>query len=352
MFNRSGNVNCSHMFRDDNPPSWMNVFWQCMSLVLVGESVLTVYVIRRCPKMRQKTSTKLVTNLAVSGGLCGCLVFILTITRLMHRLREATVWCIIILPRYLHIVSVLCLSCLALDRYLAICWPLRYNDLLTDSRCKVLVLGCWAVPVLTFIVLLPSTKFSCFHPSPFLTGYLTVFTVASLAVVLMYVLMAREFRRRRHEMEHANKTMEEDNRRIRVKTAIDVLIIVFLKLLLAVPDVIVNLLRVVQVIEWDYTYVFAPLLMLLHEMICLPLISWRNADFRAALYSSCRTFRKTCCPRHAAKAPSDSDSSKNIKLVTRDSQISNNVSQVTQASELSKDIFQTAQESHLSDTIS
>ncbi|KAK8747671.1 hypothetical protein OTU49_016527 [Cherax quadricarinatus] len=315
MFNHSSNNNtCNIYFIDDDAPEWLCWVRLLMSLVLVAESVLTVYVISSSVKMRKKSSTILVTNLALSGGLCGALVALFTLVKLTYLPEPHSLpqhFCIIIIPRYFHIVSVLCLSCLALDRYLAICWPLHYHSLMTDNQCKALGMSCWILPVLALIILILRAAFiHCFSAFPFLTTYIIAFSIALSIVVFMYALMAREFRLNRHQGPHVNKAMEEDNRRLREKTARDVLVMVFLNLLLALPDVIVKLVWVITKRTPNLSYHISPLLLFLHELVCLPLLAWRNADFRHALNSCCCASRKNASERGASQVTLDSQLSK------------------------------------------
>ncbi|XP_042229004.1 growth hormone secretagogue receptor type 1-like [Homarus americanus] len=279
-------------------PLWNSLIQMTLSLILVAESGITIYVNCRSLKLREKTSTKLVTSLAVSSGLSGFLVFILMVVKLIpmapkKSINEYLLELLIIAPRTLHLISVLFLCCLTLDRYLAICWPLRYHDLMTESRCRLLVMGCWLLTLMVVCVLnvcvflLSKCKNSLDNLFFFITFYLLTFTLAIIAIMGMYFLIAREFWRKRHQTSEVTKAMQDDIKRLREKTTRDVLVIVLLNLIFASPDVILKLLWLVSKDMRKILNEITPLLLHIHLLFFLPLFAWRNADFNAALLTCC-----------------------------------------------------------------
>ncbi|XP_054826902.1 motilin receptor [Eublepharis macularius] len=126
----------------------------CLALLVLGVAgnVLTVLVMGRCRELRNTTSLYL-GSLAVSDLLLLLLVLPLDLYRLWrsrpwvlgtvlcsmwHWSGEACAYC-----------SVLHLTALTAERYLAICFPLRAKVLVTRCRVKALLVVLWAVALLS-----------------------------------------------------------------------------------------------------------------------------------------------------------------------------------------------------------
>lgn len=126
----------------------------CLALLVLGVAgnVLTVVVMGRCRELRNTTSLYL-GSLAVSDLVLLLLGLPLDLYRLWrsrpwvlgwvmcsvwHCLGEACAYC-----------SVLHLTALTAERYLAICFPLRAKVWVTRRRVKVLLVALWAVALLS-----------------------------------------------------------------------------------------------------------------------------------------------------------------------------------------------------------
>ncbi|XP_068246431.1 adenosine receptor A1-like [Palaemon carinicauda] len=319
--------------------------------ILIFESIVTILINARNPDLKKRYSTTFVNNLAVSGSFVGLTSFVVTIF-VIDSFKNAAVSCNLeILPfywtlTYFHMVSVTSLLCLSLDRYLAICWPLRYRELLTSTRCSYLAAACWIlsllcllVPTLARYILLVvfqdgskegyrqvySSSYSSSPPdaytimkSPVAQDCLNrenrtsremvlwlrcrrTFTVSfgvsyffSLFLILcMYGLVMREFCLLKHRT-HATTSMKEEDQRARMKSTRDLILVATLYLTLSLPHVILK----VTTIEWtpvDYlkkTHQVTIFLAVIHQILFLPLYAWRFPEFRKELYS--KKFWKSC----------------------------------------------------------
>lgn len=228
------------MHRQENiPDKWSLSFLLLISAVLVGESVLTIYINTTCRSVRRLPFTKLVSNLAVSGGVMGlsmgcyslyALVTIITQTVDPYVIGNLRHGLFTVLPLILHVVSVLGLCCLTLDRYVAICHPLRYRYILTPLRYRGMVAASWCVPVLVLATGVTFSELYC-EERYAVIPYLVLFLSASFIVMVMYFRLALEFRGCGSEL--PNDILE----RTRYKTSRDVLVIIVLNITLSIPHV-------------------------------------------------------------------------------------------------------------------
>lgn len=206
------------------------------SLVLLAECCITI-IINRTKKFRGKVSTIMVTTIAVSklfvavshGTFC---VFYVTYDPCTIHARLVYVG--MILPRILHLVSVCSLCSLTLDRYVAICWPLRYHNIVTSSRVRTLTIASWCIPALILILHQITTQLEIkAHVSISSVAYLFFLWPLTLAILVMYCLLAKEFRGKTTEMTE----MKEEDDRVRYRTTRDVVVVVVINLVLSFPYV-------------------------------------------------------------------------------------------------------------------
>lgn len=235
-----GNITCTDNcflfgLLKERPLDILVVIRLLLSLLLFACSCLTILVTRRSTRLKERQSATFVTNLAVTGGLIGFLVFVFSTAHQIHRMsRRSIALTLVLVPRILHAVTTLTLTCLTLDRYLALCWPLRYPALLTDARCLQLVLGSWLLPALVVgtACIFGKGLTPCPDVRPYLITYLLLFTSAIAAVMWMYTLIAREFRR-----PIGGAVGGEEMALARRRTARELMVVVMVNLLLATPDV-------------------------------------------------------------------------------------------------------------------
>lgn len=318
--------------------------------ILIFESVVTILINGSSPELKKRCSRIFVNNLAISGAFIGVVSFVMTFF-VIGSFRDIAVSCNLeILPfywtlTYLHMVSVTSLLCLSFDRYLAICWPLRYHEFLTTARCRNMVVACWVlslacllVPTLSRYISLVafqnksdslrqvsnSPSFSSSDASRIMKSsaatdcqtrgnrtsremelWLTcrrAFTVSfgvsyffSLFLILcMYALVMREFCLLNRRVHATTTSMEKEDQRARIKSTRDLILVATLYLTLSLPHVILKL----TTIEWtpvDYlknTHQVTIFLTVIHQILFLPLYAWRFSEFRKNLCS--KRFWRSC----------------------------------------------------------
>ncbi|KAK8385537.1 hypothetical protein O3P69_016371 [Scylla paramamosain] len=262
-----------------------------LSLMLGVFSGITVLVTRRTATLMERPSATLITNLGVTGALIGGIVFVVTMLNLvMYLSLKAIVVLGIVLPRTLHIAISLTLTCLTLDRYLALCRPLRYHALLTDSRCFVLVVLSWLIPItiLGVACIYGRTFKPCTDIRPFLVIYLVMFNSAIATMVVMYFLIAREFRR---PLE--GSVFREEMVAVRRRTAKELMVVVLLNLLLATPDVAMQIFLLNCPETLPEMYYVVPQLLLVHLLCFYPLYAWKNLDFRKGMLETFTSYKNS-----------------------------------------------------------
>lgn len=98
----------------------------------------------------QTCTNAFIVSLATADFLVGALVMPFSLVRSVDRWRFGERFCTahFLLDVVLCTASILNLSCVALDRYLAVCDPLRYAARMSPKRVAKLLLASWFLPVL------------------------------------------------------------------------------------------------------------------------------------------------------------------------------------------------------------
>lgn len=208
--------------------------------VLLAESCITI-IINRTKKLRGKSSTILVTSIAVSKLLIAVLYGTYSVLYTLYHdscidkhTEKVLVYVGLILPRIFHLVSVFSLCSVTLDRYVAICWPLHYHNILTPFRVKALTIASWCFPALVFMVHRVmrhlNLKYDISIPGVI---YVVLFWPPTLAILVMYCLLAKEFRGKTA----GRMEMKEEDDRVRYRTTRDVIVVVMINIVLCFPHV-------------------------------------------------------------------------------------------------------------------
>ncbi|XP_042867150.1 olfactory receptor 4K2-like isoform X2 [Penaeus japonicus] len=272
---------------------WLNVYAMnffisltfLMAFVLLLESLVTIAVNVRNQALRDMNCAQVIISMAVCS--IGIALFISTwmIVKMTTSGKYSWWRCVTfkITVRMLHTVTVFNLCCLSLDRYLFICWPLHYHQLLTPRRCNLLVAACWlaaasllGLPTLLRLDFCPRRGNKYMVSEVFMITYISAYGVSAAVVVILYLLVARE-------VSVALVGARADLERARRKTRQSIFTVVFIQLVLSAPDMVIQLM---SLSDSDYTIRAAnlsPILLLFAQLLFLPVYAWKNTYYRAAI---------------------------------------------------------------------
>ncbi|KAK7077485.1 hypothetical protein SK128_028054 [Halocaridina rubra] len=275
------------------------------SICTLTECLFAIYITVKNVSLRKKPSKYFSYSLVASVGLLSAisLVYgaILISTKSVHHTTVSGCF-VKVIQRWLSIVSCMTLSCLALDRYVFICWPLHYFSFITEVKCVILSTLCWVLGLTLLLLPLGSQlKSLCSDGKTnftFLASYAVTYNVGAISMFVFYILVSREFR-------HHSKTNNTDSKQaetdalVRLKTARSALRVLLLYSLLSLPHMI---LPIILRFGWHvprWLYHSCHLLHRLHLLLFLPMYVWANADSHEALKDSFRNMwqKMTCCKK-------------------------------------------------------
>ena len=226
------------------------LIYMVFSLATVAECVLAGYLTLTSQELRRRRATLfsscLVLTILIFASLS--LVYVLVLLTVPGATYRSPAGCRVrVVQRYLSIVSCFTLACLSLDRYLAICWPLRYQDLLTKSRCRLLCGACWVMPALLLLVpCIPVMATMCEDSETekrLLVAYVVAYTLGAFATFVLYVLVALEFRQSMYSCNSSASAHAPDDAHsrevavVRHRTAKSALTVLMLYTVLSLPHV-------------------------------------------------------------------------------------------------------------------
>ena len=190
MFNRCVNESCDLMrfvcqeyfstIRHQNSKVlWVNVVFQILNILTASTGNLLVLVtIWRTPYLNRPSHT-LLFSLALSDFCTGTIAQPITIhTEILIFTSTSTVSCIlrttcVFLYIFLSVVTLLMMTMISVDKFLAINLHLRYDEIVTNPRAKIVVLVIWMVGGAISLVSLSSVLF--LQWSLLITGTLATF---------------------------------------------------------------------------------------------------------------------------------------------------------------------------------
>ncbi|XP_042892714.1 olfactory receptor 49-like isoform X2 [Penaeus japonicus] len=263
-----------------------------ITFLTMVQGVLTLYIYTKEKRLRKREPSPFVYSLAVSITCLSAFSFAFNARLLSLGCRNdySILWCVIlnILLKYLHVVSCFCVTCLALYRYLYLCWPLRYPTLVTKRRCCYVTLACWALPM--SLVAVPSVidgKAPCADMNvtvSFHMTYVVMYILGALATFVAYLLVALEFRKKRHSAA-PNSDMAKFDLLVKVRTERCALHVFALYTILSLPHIITVTMNIMHGTTTGLNRDIAALLQRLHLLLFLPFYAWANPLFRAVLVS-------------------------------------------------------------------
>lgn len=130
------------------------LFWTALTATLAVSAMffnaLILLATKRSPMLQEPTNY-LIANLAAADfavALSGSSLYSPSVIWKVENWPKVICYLSICFPPYVQIVSFTNIVCITVDRYIAISRSLRYHELVTHSRVKVIIPLCWAIPLL------------------------------------------------------------------------------------------------------------------------------------------------------------------------------------------------------------
>ncbi|XP_072446317.1 5-hydroxytryptamine receptor 4-like [Chiloscyllium punctatum] len=132
------------------------VVFSILTMIIAGTifgNLLVIASIAYFTKLRTPTNAFIV-SLAVADFLVGIIVMPFSMTKLVFGWYFGKTFCKIhtIMDVMLCTSSIMNVSCIAFDRFYAVCYPLKYRFRMSQKRVTILLLICWFVPALVSFV--------------------------------------------------------------------------------------------------------------------------------------------------------------------------------------------------------
>ncbi|XP_063605079.1 olfactory receptor 6E1-like [Penaeus indicus] len=274
-----------------------------ITFLTMVEGVLTLFIYTKENSLRKREPSPFVYSLAVSITLLSMFSFAFNVILLSRSCRNdwSIMWCVVlnIILRYLHVVSCFCVTCLALYRYLYLCWPLRCPMLVTQRRCCYVTLACWTLPIA--LVAVPSAidgQAPCADMQVTVSFYITyvvLYILGAFTTFVAYLLVALEFRRK-HNSASPTADIAKFDFLAKVRTERCALHVFVLYTILSLPHIIMVIMSMIYGVNAKMNRDIPALLQRLHLLLFLPFYAWANPFFRAALTSwAKRTWSRLTC---------------------------------------------------------
>ena len=298
MFNRCVNESCDLMrfvcqeyfstIRHQNSKVlWVNVVFQILNILTASTGNLLVLVtIWRTPYLNRPSHT-LLFSLALSDFCTGTIAQPITIhTEILIFTSTSTVSCFlrttcVFLNIFLSVVTLLMITMISVDKFLAINLHLRYNEIVTNARAKIIVLVIWMVGGAISLVSFSSVLF--IQWSLIITG-----TLCIVAMFLIWINIFRVVRRHRAQIQQQIVHIADDQPfnllRFR-KTAHGCILLLILFLVCYFPQVVL-LLRMLSKTNVEHNFMgfyLSYTLMVINASLNPVVYCWRNNDIRSAL---------------------------------------------------------------------
>ncbi|KAK8396487.1 hypothetical protein O3P69_005497 [Scylla paramamosain] len=272
------------------------LIYMAFSVATVAECMLAGYLTFTSQELRRRRATLFSSCLVLTIGIFASLslVYVLVLLTVQGVTYRSPAGCRVrVAQRYLSIVSCFTLACLSLDRYLAICWPLRYQDLLTKTRCHLLCAACWVLPAVLLVVpCIPVLETMCENSRTekrLLLAYVVAYTLGAFATFVLYVLVALEFRQSTYSCGGDSTHAPDDAHGrevavVRHRTAKSALTVLMLYTVLSLPHTLLPVVARIHpgtvpktVLQIGY------LVHRFHLLLFLPMYAGTNAFFLASL---------------------------------------------------------------------
>ena len=286
--NRSGE---NHSYNEDNSTREAVTIINCglnaqLMLISILGNALVLAAIIRTPSIRSTPHMIMLCSLAVSDLLVGLIAQPIYIAQQLTKDRYVNyVWKII--GPFLCGVSLLTITAITVDRFLALHYHMRYATLVTESRVKYLIIIIWSISLLV-----PFFYFWKISVQIFLIG---VFIVICLIIsTFSYIRIYRIVRRHQLHINAQQQAVElsdaENNLNItRLKrSAMNTFVLYIVLIICYFPVYIVSSVSK----DWKIGWKFSSTLVFSNSCINPFLYCWRLRELRAAIV---KTVKQVLC---------------------------------------------------------
>lgn len=294
----------------DHSRSWRDtsdIVYGVVSVLLIpcicGGNFMVLISMWKFRKLRTKANI-FVANLSVADSIMGAVSLPMYTAFFLNReyLETVKYMCI---SKYSIVVfsssaSLLSLTAIAVDRYIAVIHPLKYHVLVTPARVRYFLIGQWTYDIITFTIPYFWNNYdrvqSCNFYVLFPRLYSVLFSFVSIAVCLavsLYLYIRIFLVARKHRKYLNSGKLSEGNhlqRRRDAKSAKVMALILFLFFLFWLPFLLVGPVRYLGIAE-DLMVIFKNITLLIamsNSMVNPIIYCWLRKDFSTA-------FKKLCC---------------------------------------------------------
>ncbi|XP_029905633.1 trace amine-associated receptor 13c-like [Myripristis murdjan] len=226
-----------------------NTLLSAIAALTVSLNMLVIISISHFRQLHTPTNV-LLLSLAVSDVLVGLLVMPVEISTLHSCWFLGKLMCVLyyFMSFILTSASVGSMVLISIDRYVAICYPLRYSSMVTPSRAKICVSLCWICSVLYNGIILkehlsqPDMFNSCYTECAVIISYISgavdlVFTFFGPVTVIIALYMrvfvaavsqARAMRSQIAALKSGNVTVTAKKSELRAATTLGIVLLVFI----------------------------------------------------------------------------------------------------------------------------
>lgn len=146
------NVTCSNTTIDKlvTEDIVLIIFLSCFPCITIAGNILVIFTVLKRHKFRQKANV-FVVSLAVTDIAVAIFVMSFSILQQFGNMSWLTLksvcWLSFSLDVMFTSTSIFHLMCMTVDRYIAICLPFRYHNLMCNRSVITLLIICWLLPV-------------------------------------------------------------------------------------------------------------------------------------------------------------------------------------------------------------